>query len=89
MPYRKKDSPYWWVTYTDNAGRQACRTSKTTDFKEAKVVEHELALFGLGGQLIPVNNYIVTASVRSDFSLLYLLYITTMIKISIARTGSM
>jgi len=39
MPYRRKDSPYWWVKYTDAAGKPTYRTTGTTDRREAEALE--------------------------------------------------
>lgn len=42
MPYKRKDSKYWWVTFTDAAGRQRSQSTKTTDWREASTIEHSL-----------------------------------------------
>lgn len=42
MPYKRKDSRFWWVSYTDASGRQHSRSSKTTDWREAVTLEHQL-----------------------------------------------
>lgn len=39
MPYRRKDSPVWWVSYTDPGGKRVRRTTGTTDRKEAEALE--------------------------------------------------
>ena len=39
MPYRRKDSPIWWVSYTDASGRRVRRPTGTANFKEAKALE--------------------------------------------------
>lgn len=39
MPYRRKDSPYWWVKYTDASGKPAYRSTETSDSEEAKALE--------------------------------------------------
>lgn len=39
MPYRRKDSPYWWVKFTDASGKAAYRSTETTDKQEATVLE--------------------------------------------------
>ena len=39
MPYRRKDSPYWWVKYTDASGKRTYRSTGTTDQREAKALE--------------------------------------------------
>lgn len=39
MPYRRKDSPVWWVSYTDPSGQRVRRSTETTDRKEAVALE--------------------------------------------------
>jgi len=39
MPYRRKDSPYWWVKYTDASGKPTYRSTGTTDRREAEALE--------------------------------------------------
>lgn len=39
MPYRRKDSPYWWIKYTDASGQTTYESTKTTDNEEAKAFE--------------------------------------------------
>ncbi|WP_139555992.1 tyrosine-type recombinase/integrase [Methylotetracoccus oryzae] len=39
MPYKRKDSPIWWVSYTDASGRRVRRSTGTTDRKEAVGLE--------------------------------------------------
>ena len=39
MPYRRKDSPYWWIKYTDATGKPAYESTGTTDRKEAEALE--------------------------------------------------
>ena len=39
MSYRRKDSPYWWVKYTDASGKRTDRSTGTTDRREAKALE--------------------------------------------------
>lgn len=39
MPYRRKDSPVWWASYTDASGRRVRRTTGTTDRGEAEALE--------------------------------------------------
>lgn len=39
MPYRRKDSPFWWVKYTDASGKPAYRSTRTNDLSEAKALE--------------------------------------------------
>lgn len=54
MPYRRKGSPYWWVKYTDASGKPTYRSTKTTDYEEAKALEakwryeaHQLRQWGI------------------------------------------
>lgn len=39
MPYRRKDSPYWWIKYTDASGKPTYESTGTTDLEEAKALE--------------------------------------------------
>ena len=39
MPYRQRDSAYWWISYTDPSGRRIRRSSGTTDHAEARAIE--------------------------------------------------
>ena len=39
MPYKRKDSPQWWVSVTDTSGKRVRRSSGTTDRKEAQALE--------------------------------------------------
>ncbi|HKQ30817.1 MAG TPA: site-specific integrase [Burkholderiales bacterium] len=39
MPYRRKDSPVWWVSYTDPSGKRVRRSTETTERKEAEALE--------------------------------------------------
>ncbi|MEA1889527.1 MAG: site-specific integrase [Pseudomonadota bacterium] len=39
MPYRRKDSPVWWASYTDHSGKRVRRSTETTNQKEAKALE--------------------------------------------------
>lgn len=39
MPYRRKDSPFWWVKYTDASGKPAYKSTGTTDLEQAKALE--------------------------------------------------
>ena len=39
MAYRRKDSPYWWVKYTDASGKRTDRSTGTTDRREAQALE--------------------------------------------------
>jgi len=42
MPYKRKDSPYWWVSYTSPAGKRIKVSSGLTDFRKAKAEEQRL-----------------------------------------------
>jgi integrase len=42
MPYKRKDSPYYWISYTDAAGRRISRSSGYSDYREAKAEENQL-----------------------------------------------
>jgi hypothetical protein len=39
MPYRRKDSAVWWVSYTDPGGKRVRRSTETTDRREAEALE--------------------------------------------------
>ena len=39
MPYRREDSPVWWVSYTDASGKRVRRSTGTTDRREADALE--------------------------------------------------
>ncbi|MBA3494957.1 MAG: site-specific integrase [Gammaproteobacteria bacterium] len=39
MPYRRKDSPIWWVSYTDANGKRVRRSTGTSNRKEADALE--------------------------------------------------
>ena len=39
MPYKRKDSPIWWVSYTDASGKRVRRSTETTDRKEAEALK--------------------------------------------------
>ena len=39
MPYKRKDSPIWWVSFTDPSGKRTRRSTGTTDRKEAEALE--------------------------------------------------
>jgi len=39
MPYRRKDSPIWWASYTDHRSKRVRRSTETTNKKEAKALE--------------------------------------------------
>lgn len=42
MPYRQKDSAYWWISYTDATGRRVRRSSGTENHADAKAEEQKL-----------------------------------------------
>ncbi len=44
MPYRRKDSPIWWVSYSDANGRRTRRPTGTKDLKEARALEAKWTL---------------------------------------------
>lgn len=44
MPYKRKDSPIWWVSYTDQSGKRVRKATGTTDRKEAEALEHKWKL---------------------------------------------
>jgi integrase len=39
MPYRRKDSPIWWVSFTDTSGKRIRKATGTIDRKEAAALE--------------------------------------------------
>lgn len=39
MPYRRKDSPIWWVSINDASGNRVRRSTGTQDRKEAEAIE--------------------------------------------------
>jgi len=39
MPYKRKVSPIWWVSYTDANGKRVRRSTETTDRKEAEALK--------------------------------------------------
>ena len=39
MPYKRKRSRYWLVSYTDASGQRVRRSTGTTDHKEAEALE--------------------------------------------------
>lgn len=39
MPYRRKDSPIWWVSFTDASGKRVRRATGTEDRREAEALE--------------------------------------------------
>lgn len=44
MPHRRKDSPFWWISYTDASGQRIRESSGITDHKEAKALESKAKL---------------------------------------------
>ncbi len=38
MLHKRKDSPFWWISFTDASGKRARRTSGTSDRKEAEAL---------------------------------------------------
>jgi integrase len=44
MPYRRKDSPIWWASFTDASGKRIRCSTGTTDNKEAKVIEAQFKM---------------------------------------------
>jgi integrase len=42
MPYRQKDTAYWWISYTDATGRRIRRSSGTENHADAKAEEQKL-----------------------------------------------
>lgn len=38
MLHKRKDSPYWWISFTDASGKRARRSSGTSDRKEAEAL---------------------------------------------------
>lgn len=44
MPYRRKDSPIWWASFTDKSGRRTRRSTGTKDYREAKALESKWRL---------------------------------------------
>ena len=39
MPYRRNDSPVWWVSFTEPSGKRIRQSTGTTDRKEAEALE--------------------------------------------------
>jgi len=39
MPYRRKDSPIWWASFTDQSGKRVRRSTGTTNRREAEALE--------------------------------------------------
>jgi integrase len=46
MPYRRKDSAIWWVSYTDASGKRVRRPTGSTDRKEAELLAAKWRLEG-------------------------------------------
>ena len=44
MPYKRKDSPFWWASYTDQSGKRIRQATGTTDRKEAAALEYKWKL---------------------------------------------
>ena len=44
MPYKRKSSTVWWVSYTDAGGKRVRRTTGTTDRKEAAALKAKWTL---------------------------------------------
>lgn len=44
MPYRRKDSPDWWISYTDASGKRVRCSSGTKDYREAERLEAKCLL---------------------------------------------
>lgn len=41
MPYKRNDSPYWWIFVKQSDGTRTRRSSGTTDFAAAKALEQQ------------------------------------------------
>ena len=39
MPYKRKNSPFWWASFTDANGKRVRRSLGTTNRKEAEALE--------------------------------------------------
>ena len=39
MPYKREDSPVWWVSYTEPSGKRVRRSTGTTNRREAEALE--------------------------------------------------
>lgn len=39
MPFARKNTPYWWISYTNASGQRTRESTGTTDFKEASALE--------------------------------------------------
>lgn len=44
MPYKRDDSPSYWVSFTDASGKRIRQPTGTSDLKEAKAIEAKLRL---------------------------------------------
>lgn len=44
MPYKRDDSPYYWVSFTDASGKRVRQPTGTSDLKEAKAIEAKCKL---------------------------------------------
>ena len=44
MPYKRKDSPVWWINYIDSSGKRIRQSTGTTDKTEAKALEAKAKL---------------------------------------------
>lgn len=42
MPYRRKDTAYWWISYIGPSGKQIRRSAETAIYDEAKAIEQQL-----------------------------------------------
>lgn len=50
MPYRRVNSPFWWVSYIDPSGKRVRRSTETTDRKEAEALEAKWKLEAFQGK---------------------------------------
>lgn len=39
MPYRRENTPYWYISYRAISGKKVCESSQSKDFREAKALE--------------------------------------------------
>jgi integrase len=44
MPYKRRDSPVWWVSYIDQRGKRIRRSTETEDRREAEALESKWKL---------------------------------------------
>ena len=44
MPYKRKNSPYWWASFTDASGKRVRCSTGTTNRKEAEALEAKFRL---------------------------------------------